>query len=124
MLGQAVLVWLLIAAVEVVQGIFRVRLLNQRVGDRRARQNGVATGSVFILAIAWAADPWIGARATRDCLAVGGLWLVLMLALDLVVGRWVFHLPWSRIARDFDVRRGGLLGLGMLVLFARRSSPG
>jgi hypothetical protein len=41
-----------------------------------------------------------------------------MLALDLGFGRWVFHLPWSRLAADFDLRQGRLLGLGMLVLVA------
>jgi hypothetical protein len=50
--------------------------------------------------------------------AVGILWLGLMLALDIAVGRWVFRLPWERILREFDPRRGGWLGGGMLVLLA------
>lgn len=40
-----------------------------------------------------------------------------MLGLEMYVGRVVFRLPWARIAADFDLRRGRLLGLGMLVLF-------
>lgn len=39
-----------------------------------------------------------------------------MLGFDLWFGRWVYRFPWQRIARDFDLRRGGLPGLGMLLL--------
>jgi len=50
-----------------------------------------------------------------ELLAVGAAWTGLMLGFDLWFGRWVFRFPWQRIARDFDLRRGGLLGLGMLL---------
>ena len=38
MILRAFLVWLVIAAAEVLQSILRVRFPNRRVGDRRARQ--------------------------------------------------------------------------------------
>lgn len=119
MIGRALAIGLLIAAIEVLQGILRVRLLNRPLGDRRARQVGVIVGSGVILCVAWLTGPWIGAGTGVELLAVGAIWLAIMLALDLAFGRWVFKFSWSRIARDFDVRRGGLLGIGMLVvLFA------
>jgi len=118
MILRAFVVWLVIAAAEVFQGALRVRFLNRRVGDRRARQIGVFTGSGLILAIAWLALPWIGADTELRLLGVGCLWLALMLAFDLAFGRLVFRAPWSRILSDFDLRRGGLLGLGMLILLA------
>lgn len=115
---RAFLVWLVIAAAEVLQGILRVRLLNRRVGDHRARQIGVVTGCGLIFGIAWFALPWIGARTWPDVLAVGLLWFSLMLTFDLSFGRLVFRAPWPRIAADFDLRRGNLLALGMLFIFA------
>ncbi len=118
MILRAVLIWLVIGGGEVLFGALRIRFLNRRTGDHRARQIGVAVGSLYILLVAWAAIPWIGVRRFGDGLVVGLLWLGLMLALDLGFGRWVFHLPWSRLAADFDLRRGRLLGLGMLVLAA------
>jgi hypothetical protein len=116
MILHAFLVWLLIAAAEVAQGILRVRYLNRHVGDHRARQIGVVTGSLLILLIAWLTRDWIGARTNAQQWTVGGLWLGLMLAFDLSFGRLVFHFSWSRIAADFDVRRGNFLGIGMLVI--------
>jgi hypothetical protein len=114
---RASIIWLLIAAAEVLNGIMRVRWLNRRMGDRRARQVGVFSGSVLILTIAWWAVPWIGVRSLGELLGVGAVWLALMLAFDIAVGRLVFRAPWKRIAADFDLRKGGFLGVGMLLLF-------
>jgi hypothetical protein len=114
---RAFLIWMLIAGLEVIQGIGRVLFFNRVLGDRRARQLGVVIGSLTVLVAAWATLPWLGARGFRDLLAVGTLWLVLMLGLDLAFGRLVFRMPWDRIARDFDLRRGGWLALGMVVVW-------
>jgi hypothetical protein len=101
---------------EVVHGILRVRLLNRRVGEHRARQIGVFTGSAIILAIAWLTVPWIYPTTTGQQLGVGFLWLVLMLAFEVAFGRLVFRASWERISADFDFRKGNLLVVGMLVL--------
>lgn len=116
MLLRALSVWLIVAAAETVHGILRVRLLNRRFGDHRARQLGVFSGSLIIFAIVWASIAWVGVQSSRDCLGVGLLWLVLMLAFDLGLGRFYFGFPWKRLMADMDPRQGGLLGLGMLFL--------
>jgi len=113
---KALLVWLLLALAETLHGIARVRLLNRRLGDRRARQVGVGTGALLILALSWLTVPWVGVTSTREALLVGALWLALMLAYDLLLGRFVFHFPWRRLAAEFDPRQGGLLAFGMGVL--------
>jgi len=115
---KALAVFVVIAGVETLHGILRVRLLNRPLGDRRARQVGVATGSALILAIAWFTVPWLAPRSHGDAAAIGALWVALMLAFEIGIGRWAFHASWSRIAADFDVRRGGLLGFGMIALAA------
>lgn len=117
MIVRAFMIWLLIGLAEVLQGILRVRFLNRRVGDHRARQIGVFAASAIILAITWIAIPWIGTGNMNDLLGIGLFWLVLMLGLDIGFGRLVFHASWDRIFAEFDVRRGGLLGFGMLVIF-------
>ena len=113
---RAFLIWLLIAAAELLHGILRVRLLNRRVGDHRARQIAVFTGSGIILLISWFAVPWLGASTTGQLIFVGFLWLALMLTFEIAFGRLVFRASWQRIAADFNFRKGGLLSIGMLVL--------
>jgi hypothetical protein len=102
---RAFLIWLLIAVAEVLHGILRVRLLNRRVGDHRARQIAVFSGSGIILVIAWFSVPWLGASTTGQ-----------LLAFEIAFGRWVFRASWQRLAADFNFRKGGLLAIGMAVL--------
>ena len=56
----------------------------------------------------------IAARAV----AVGIVWLVLTLAFEIAFGRYVVHAPWSRIASDYDLLRGGLLPIGLVLSMA------
>ncbi len=117
MFYKAILIWVLIAIAETLHGIARVAILNRRIGDRRARQISVLTGSAIVLMIAWVSIPWIGVATVRQCLEIGLLWLSLMLAFDLGLGRLYFRLPWKRLLSDFDPRRCGFLGFGMFVSF-------
>jgi hypothetical protein len=114
---RALLVWCLLFALEAVHGALRVRFLVPLTTDLLARQIGVAVGSALILAVAWFTVRWIAAPTRAAWWRVGALWLALMLAAEVTLGRWAFGYPWARIAEDFDPRQGGLLGFGMLVLF-------
>jgi len=116
MILKALLTWIGIAFAETLHGILRVKLLNRRLGDRRARRVGVFTGSAIILIIGWFSVPWIGPSSNMDSMIVGLFWLALMLSFDVAFGRLVFHFSWRRIASDFDVMKGNLLLLGMVVL--------
>jgi len=108
---------MLIAAAETIHGILRIRYLNRPLGDRHARQVGVFTGSIILTVIAWLGIPWIGVSTLSDCVVIGLLWLVLMLTFDIGLGRLYFRFSWKRIVKDFDPRKGGFLGFGMVVLF-------
>ena len=113
---RAFLAWCLILGLEFVHGVARTVWLVPRVGDLAARQIGVPVGSALILLVAWLTVRWIGARTSKQLLAVGAFWLVLMLTAEILLGRWLFGYPWSRIVEDFNPLRGGLLGAGKLVL--------
>jgi len=117
MILRALLIWIGIAFAETLHGILRVKLLNRRLGDRRARQMAVFTGTAIILIIGWFTVPWIAPSNQSECILVGSVWLTLMLSFDVGFGRLYFHFSWQRIASDFDISKGGLLGFGMLVLF-------
>ncbi|MDA0346350.1 MAG: hypothetical protein O3C43_06210 [Verrucomicrobia bacterium] len=117
MIIKALLIFVLIAAAETIHGILRIRYLNRPLGDRRARQVSVFTGSIILNVTAWLAIPWIGVSTLSDCVVIGLLWLVLMLTFDIGLGRLYFKFSWKRIGNDFDPRKGGFLGFGMVVLF-------
>jgi len=112
---RAVLSGLGVVTLEMLHGVFRVKCLNPRIGDRAARRLGVLSGSGLLFAWAWLVSPWLDPTPSRaHALVAGAIWLLMLLALDVGVGRLVFRFRWSRIRDDFDPRRGSLLIPGML----------
>ncbi len=118
LLLRALLVGILIAAIETVHGIARVRWLNRRFGDKRARRLTVVSGSALVLLTAWLTLPWIGITTPPEAWITGALWLGVLLAYDLGLGRWYFGFSWHRLLVDFNPWQGGMLGIGMLILLA------
>lgn len=115
MIGRALLVWLLMMAVETIHGVLRNMFLTPLVGDLRARQIGVFIGSALILGIAVAFIGWIRPSSVRALAGIGAMWLVLTLAFEFGLGL-ALRRPWADMLADYDLTRGGLLSIGMLVL--------
>jgi hypothetical protein len=113
---RAFAVWLLIAAAEVVHGILRMQLLRPLLGDLRARQVAIVTGSLIILAIVFLARRFLRATTTGQQIAVGAFWAVLMAGFDILLGRYYIGYSWSRVMQDFDPARGGFMALGLAVM--------
>lgn len=113
---RAFTVWLLIIAVETVHGILRGVLLVPLVGDFPARQIGALIGSLLIFLVAWLFIRWIAAKTRLQLLGVGLLWVALTILFEIYLGRFVLDLPWQRLVEDYDLTRGGFLGLGMLFM--------
>jgi hypothetical protein len=115
---RGVAVWVCIILVEVLHGIARTVFLAPVIGDFRARQVAVFTGSILIVLVAMLSINWLRPANTREALWVGIVWLVLTLTFEITFGRLVAHASWARIASDYDLTRGGLLPIGLLVLTA------
>jgi len=116
LLGRTVAVWLLMMLIESVHGVLRAMLLVPRVGDLPARQIGVFTGSLLILAVTYLSLGWLRLDWPRLRFVAGIVWVLLTLAFEVVFGRFVLGYPWSRLAADYNLARGGLMGLGLLVM--------
>ena len=115
MIGRALVVWLLMMAIETIHGVLRNRFLVPIIGDVGSRQIGVLIGSVLILGVAIITIGWIHPDSERSLLTIGVLWLVLTLAFEFGLGRALGR-PWDNLLADYDLSRGGLLSIGMVVL--------
>ena len=113
--ARAVHIWLTLVAVESIHGVMRRLFLEPRLGDLRARQVSVFTGALLITVVFSFTLKGLGPQPGRRWWEFGLLWLALTLAFEIGLGR-AAGMSWDRIASDFDPRRGGLLGFGMLVI--------
>jgi predicted acyltransferase len=116
MLLKALIVGLLIAIAEVINGNIRVRFLHTRFGKKRAKLISFISGVVFIIVISWATLGWINPANYEDCFYVGLTWLLIMLCLDIYFGKQVFKLKWTQVLDDFNPMKGNLLSIGMIFL--------
>lgn len=115
-LGRACAAWLLLIGAESLHGTLRELFLRPYVGDLRARQFALLTGSVIVVGVACGVTRWIRADTPRARWLVGLLWVALTLSFEVSLGRFVLGYSWDRLLEDYDVTRGGWLGLGMVVL--------
>ena len=109
---KALFVWLALMAAEVVHGAVRTLWLAPAIGEFRARQVGVFTGSAIILAIVLLCVRWIGCAKSKFLIAVGIAWLALTLVFEIGLGHFAFGYSWQRIGEDYDILKGGLLPVG------------
>lgn len=113
---RALLVWLVIIAVESVHGILRTLLHVPMLRDFPARQISVFTGSLLIFGVTLFFINWIAARTTLQLLIVGTIWVLLTILFEITLGRLVLDLSWDRITEDYNITRGGFLGFGLLFM--------
>lgn len=113
---RALAVWLVLMVAESVHGTLRMLLLAPFVGDFKARQISVFTGSLLILAVTYLFVRWIRAETTARLLVVGLVWLALTVLFEVVLGRFVMGYSWDRLASDYDLARGGLMPFGLVML--------
>ena len=105
------LAWIPMVGIAVANGAFREAWLVPRLGDHQGRQV-----STFILVallafyIAVVMKFW-PARSSRHAIAIGALWLVLTLAFEFTLGRFVSGLSWREMLAEYDLANGRLWGL-------------
>jgi hypothetical protein len=115
--SRSLAIWIVLMLAEITHGILRAILLVPWVGEFRSNQIGVFTGSVIILVIVYFTIRWIGATGRWAPLVVGAIWLMLTVAFEVLFGRLVVKVSWERIASDYNLLQGGMMPIGLLILF-------
>ena len=100
-------------------GLWRVRVLSERLGAEVTRDVGVFTGSLVVLLITFVCVDWMPAREVRTLLAIGATWVALICGYEVAMGRLVFQFSWNEVVAEFNPLQGRLLSLGLaFLLFA------
>lgn len=113
---RAAAVWVVIAAAETVHGIARRLVLEPLVGDLQARRIAVFTGSALAFTAALIFVRWLKGSRPAQFLAAGLLWVVLTVCFELGLGT-LMGLSSERMFSDYDLANGGLLPIGLFLMF-------
>jgi hypothetical protein len=122
---RGIVVWLVFIIAESLNGTIRTLWLVPSLGELRAHQISFLTGSILVLAIAKRCCEaqiatlfirWLQASHISQLLGVGVLWLLLTVAFEIILGRFIFAYSWERIATDYNLLQGGLMPIGLVLL--------
>jgi hypothetical protein len=116
---KALVVWLLLLVVAVMNGALREAVLTRVLGARWAHVLSTLLLSALVAALAAASTGWIGARNDSEAVRVGLFWTGLVLAFEFLAGHFLFGRSWEYLLADYDVSAGRIWVLvPMVTLFA------
>ena len=117
MVVKAVVTWVLMIPVAILNGAFREAVVRPRVGELRAHQVSVATGSVGFLALVagrWCGE--VGRIDDRVLFRMGVGWLVATILFEFGFGHYLRGFSWQQLLHDYNVRAGRLWVVVLLVI--------
>ncbi len=105
-----------LAGAETLHGIFRNAFVAPRLGTKKAKQLSLISGTLILFVICYFWIPNLGLNSTGSLLALGLFLAIFMGLFDIVLGRYIMRLRWKILLRDFDLRQGNYLLVGLLIL--------
>lgn len=103
--------------VESIHGFLRGIWLAPLVGDFTARQIAVFNGALLIFIITWFFIRWMNLKTKKTLLITGAIWVLLTVVFEIGLGKGVFQMSWDRIFSDYNIIKGGLMPIGLLMMF-------
>jgi len=106
MTGRALIVWLGLCVLAILNGTFRQYLLVPHLGTYAGHVLSSVSLSLLILWVAWLTIRWMGPSTGAEAWRVGLTWLAATMAFEFLAGHYLFRNPWSKLLADYDVLRG------------------
>jgi len=108
--------FILVAASEMLNGIARTVFLNKRVGVAKAKRIALLPALALCLLICYYYVPFLHISTDGGLLVLGISLSLFMGLFDIIIGRFIVQARWETILDDFNIRKGNLLGLGMVAM--------
>lgn len=117
MLRRAVLTWVAFVPVAVLNGIIRQAVYEPALGDLRAHQVSVVTGSAAIFAVAYTMlRHYVAREDDRRLLGIGAGWMAATVLFEFGLGRLVVGDPWTILLRDYNITEGRVWPVVLLTI--------
>ncbi|MDZ7956640.1 MAG: hypothetical protein RMY34_01825 [Aulosira sp. DedQUE10] len=113
---RGIIIWLVFIIAESLNGTVRILWLIPALGNVPAQQVSFVMGSILILTIATIFVRSLQASRVSQLLGVGVLWMLLTIAFEIALGRFVFGYSWQQIAADYNLLQGRFMPIGLVLL--------
>ncbi len=113
-------IWLLMVVVAIVNGLMRDKLLTPTIGSNYSLPLSGAFLSIFVFLVAYFTIAFFGNLSESTYFVIGVFWVTLTLAFEYLFGHYVGGKSWEEINQVFDISKGDLF---ILVLVVSAVSP-
>jgi hypothetical protein len=117
MLKRLLIVWFAMLIMASVNGGVREGLLVPMLGPGAARAVSTLLLCAIVFVLTYFTISWIDPRSSRDAWIIGGVWLALTLAFELLAGHYLFGNQWSDLLAEYNVFRGRIWILALITTF-------
>ena len=112
---RAVIIWLGMLVLAMLNGIARDMLLNPVFGISIAQPASGIILCVLIFAVSYYSLTFIGATRVWEYLGVGLFWVCLTLLFEYLFAHYVLGMSWRQVNQIFNILQGNLFSLALLV---------
>jgi hypothetical protein len=103
---RSLAVWCAFVALAVINGGFRDAVLTPRLGEHESHVIGTITLCTAILIVTWLTINWMRPAKSTEALLIGGVWVLMTVGFEFLVGHYVFGTSWARLLADYDLVGG------------------
>lgn len=108
MLLRAILFWIPMVFIAILNGIIRNSVYQKYTGELSAHQISTFTIIILIGVYTWFIIPFLKLQFARQAIAVGLIWLILTIAFEFIFGHFVVGHSWSKLLADYNIWDGRL----------------
>jgi hypothetical protein len=120
MITRALLGWLFLLLLAILNGALRQAVLIPRWGERVGHIVSTLLLCALILGATWMVMRWVRPASARDAWLIGGVWLGLTLGFEFLGGHYLFGDSWAELLAAYDVAAGQIW---ILVLITTLLAP-
>ena len=106
MILRALVVWLALLVVAVLNGAFREGVLNAKMGEATGHVVSTLLLCALILVVSWISIVWLNPTTPDHAATVAVLWVCLTVAFEFGFGHFVAGKSWAALLADYNFLRG------------------
>lgn len=112
---KASMIWLIIALLAVLNGIFRESVLISNLGASMAMPVSGLILCIIVFIVTYLSFPLFGKQNALTYFYIGVQWVSMTLLFEFLFGHYVIGKTWSSLFQVFDIMKGDLMILVLLV---------
>ena len=117
MLLRAILIWLVLSVLAVLNGMARNSLITPRIGEHGGHVASTIILCTVIFAVTLISIRWMGPEGRGSAWLIGIVWVVLTVSFEFLAGHYLFGSEWSKLLADYNLAEGRIWLLVLMTSF-------